>query len=139
MISRQEQQETEEIEETLESAIIVFLRKLFNMFNVQCTFDEFLRNTSEYLDGIILKKERLNNLNYIGGKISFTLNANGEYIKMSSELYFLNEAKEWIVQKSSNSVKKSRFSDWDKDEDLKKIEAGETVEHEIVHPESINN
>ena len=135
MISRQEQQETEEIEETLDSAIITFLRKLFKAFNVQCTFEEFLRKTSEYLDEIILKRERRNNLDYVGGKISFNLNVKGDYVKMSSKLYFRNDKEEWIVQESSNSVKKSRFSDWDKDEDLKKIEAGETVELDIIHPE----
>ena len=135
MINRQDQQETEEIEETLESAIIAFLRKLFKAFNIQCTFEEFLRKTSEYLDKIILTKERRNNLDYVGGKISFNLNVKGDYVKMSSKLYFRNEAEEWIVQESSNNVKKTRFSDWDKDEDLKKIEAGETLELDIIHPE----
>ena len=126
--------DSEKQEESLESALIRFLRKLFDMFRVSCTFEKFLEKTSEYFDEIILQKEERNNLKYAGGKIAFTLK--GSEVHMTSKLYFLNESENWIVQESSNSVDKSRFNDWDTDEDLIKLSKGETVELDINHPDS---
>ncbi len=53
---------------------------------------------------------------------------------MTSKLYFLNESEKWILQEASNSVDKSRFNDWDKDEDLQRLLHGETVELDIKAP-----
>ena len=133
MIDRTKTVEPEEQEESFAYALMKFLRELFRMFRMSCKFEEFLEKTGEYFDERIRHKEAHDKVKYAGGKITFTLS--GDQVLMSSKLYFLNEAEKWIVQESSNSVDKSRFNDWDKDEDLQRLSRGETVELDINHPD----
>ncbi|MBQ4402058.1 MAG: hypothetical protein II832_07825, partial [Synergistaceae bacterium] len=56
----------------------------------------------------------------------------GSQVKMNAKLFFFkSENEKWTVQESSNTVDKSRFNDWNDDEDLKKLLLGETVEFYI--------
>ena len=92
-----------------------------------------MSETGEYFDERIRQKEARDKVKYAGGKITFTLS--GDKVDMVSKLYFFNdEAEKWTVQESSNSVDKSRFNDWDTDEDLQRLSRGETVELDINPP-----
>ena len=121
-------------EESFTAALMKFLRELFDkIFGRSCTFEEFLSETGEYFDERIRQKESRDKVKYAGGKITFTLS--GDKVDMVSKLYFFNdEAEKWTVQESSNSVDKSRFKDWDTDEDLQRLSRGETVELDINPP-----
>ncbi|MBQ6972988.1 MAG: hypothetical protein IJP86_11630 [Synergistaceae bacterium] len=124
----------EEQDESLESALIRFIRKLFSFLKPSCKFEEFLQKTGEYFDERIIQTERQKELKYAGGKITFNLS--GSQVKMNAKLFFFKSGNEkWTVQESRNSVDKSRFNDWDKDEDLLMLSRGETVEMDINHPE----
>jgi hypothetical protein len=120
-------------DESLESALIRFIKKLFSMFRMSCRFDEFLIKTGEYFDERILLTQKQKKMKYAGGKITFNLS--GDNVEMKSKLFFLNEAEKWIVHESSNEVKKSRFNDWDTDKDLIRLSEGETIEFDINPPE----
>lgn len=124
---------TESQDESLTAALIRFLEKLFGFFRPSYSFEEFLKKTEEYFDERILLKQKQKKLKYVGGKITFNLS--GDNVKMKSKLFFLNEAEKWIVQESSNEVKKSRFNDWDTDKDLIRLSEGETIEFDINPPE----
>ena len=114
-------------DESLESALIRFIRKLFSFLRPSCKFEEFLEKTGEYFDERIRQTEQQKELKYAGGKITFNLK--GSQVKMNAKLFFFkSENEKWTVQESSNTVDESRFNDWDKDEDLKKLLHGETVE-----------
>ena len=132
MIDRTKNAAHHEDEESFASALMRFLMDFFRMFRVSCKFEEFLEKTGEYFDECIKQKETRDKVKYAGGKITFTLS--GSKVLMTSKLYFLNEAEKWIVQESSNSVDKSRFNDWDRDEDLLRLSRGETVELDINPP-----
>lgn len=122
----------EKQDESLESALIRFIRKLFSFLRQSCKFEEFLKKTGEYFDERIRQTEEQKNLQYIGGKISFKLS--GDKVDMHAKLFYRNEDEKWIVQESSNTVEKSRFNDWDKDKDLLRLLRGETVELDINPP-----
>ena len=121
-------------DESLESALIRFIRKLFSFLRPSCKFEEFLEKTGEYFDERIRDTEQQKGLKYAGGKINFNLS--GNQVKMNAKLFFFkSENKKWTVQESSNTVDKSRFNDWDTDEDLKKLARGEIVELDITAPQ----
>ena len=121
-------------DESLESALIRFIRKLFSFLRPSCKFEEFLEKTGEYFDERIRLTEKQKGLKYAGGKITFNLF--GNQVKMHAKLFFFkSENEKWTVQESSNTVDESRFNDWDKDEDLKKLRRGETVELKINPPD----
>lgn len=126
--------ERKEEEGTLESTLISFLRNIFSLFSASSRFEDFIEETGKYFDERILLTEKQKNLEYIAGTITFTLSKN--QVNMNVKLYFQNNNKKWIVQEASNSVEKSRFNDWDKNEDLLKLSRGETVELYIVHPDN---
>lgn len=141
MIDRKKVNEAEVFEdfqdaqdESLESALIRFIRKLFSFLKPSCKFEEFLEKTGEYFDERIRLTEQQKGLQYAGGKITFNLM--GSQVKMNAKLFFFkNENEKWTVQESSNTVDKSRFNNWDKDEDLLRLSHGESVEMDINHPE----
>ena len=133
----QEEQEVikaEVSDESLESALIRFIRKLFSFLRPSCKFEEFLEKTGEDFGERIRDTEQQKGLKYAGGKITFNLS--GNQVKMNAKLFFFkSENEKWTVQESSNTVDKSRFNDWDNDEDLKKLLHGETVEFDINPPD----
>ena len=81
---------------------------------------------SDYFDEKILREQNRSNLKYVGGKIKFKLSKN--QININTELYFKNTDEIWFVQKYSDSVNKSRFNDWDTNEDLIMLSRYKTIE-----------
>ena len=118
---------------SLAEALMKFIEKLFNFLRPSCTFEEFLEKTGEYFDERMVAKEKQDDVKCGGGKITFKLK--GERVEMHSKLYFVDKAEKWTLQKSSNSIGKSRFNDWDTDKDLQRLSRGETVELDITPPE----
>ncbi|MBQ3758411.1 MAG: hypothetical protein II876_03020 [Synergistaceae bacterium] len=117
-------------DEALESAFIRFIKRLFSFLRPSCTFEEFRDKTSEYFEERKRQMEQQKGLKYVGGKMTFKLK--GSQVKMNAKLFFFkSENEKWTVQESSNTVDKSRFNDWNDDEDLKKLLLGETVEFYI--------
>ena len=133
----QEEQEVSNAEvpdEALESAFIRFIKRLFSFLRPSCTFEEFRDKTSEYFEECKRQMEQQKGLKYVGGKMTFKLK--GSQVKMNAKLFFFkSENEKWTVQESSNTVDKSRFNDWNDDEDLKKLLRGETVEFDINPPD----
>lgn len=119
--------------ENFADVFIRFIKSLFSFLRPSCKFEEFLEKTGEYFDEQIILEQKRSNLKYVGGKINFTLS--GNQVDMQAKLYFQNEVEKWIVQESHNSIDKSRFNDWDTDEDLIKLSKGETIELDINPPE----
>lgn len=132
---QKEQKQEQEQEESFASALMRFIRELFRkLFPTSCKFEEFLEKTGEYFDERIRQRTAKGDVRYAGGKITFTLS--GGKVDMASKLYFFNdETEKWTVQEADNSVDKSRFNDWDTDEDLKKLARGEIVELDITAPQ----
>lgn len=133
----QEEKEVSKAEvpdESLESAFMRFIKRLFSFLRPSCTFKEFLEETGEYFEERKRQTEQQTGLKYVGGKMTFKLA--GSQVKMNAKLFFFkSENEKWTVQESSNTVDKSRFNDWDKNEDLKELLRGETVEFDINPPD----
>ena len=133
MIDREKTNAPKEPEEDFASALLRFLKEFFRKFWPSCTFEEFLEETGEYFDERIRQREAKGDVKYAGGKITFTFS--GDKVNMNAKLYyFINETEKWTLQETSSQVDKSRFNDWDKDEDLLRLSRGETIELDINPP-----
>lgn len=134
MIERNKMIDGKETDEDFVSAFLRFLKELFKKLWPSCTFEEFLEEIGEYFDGIMRQEESKNKGKKCpGGKITFTLT--GDKVEIEAKLYFFDsETEKWTVRTSRNTVDKSRFNDWDKDEDLQRLSRGETVELDIKAP-----
>ncbi len=83
------------------------------------SFKRFLEYTGVSFDKYILDVSRQEQLNYVGGKMFLETSAaqpgQPVPIRLSADLYFQTQDRQWVVKQKSGKVDSSRFSDWDRD------------------------
>lgn len=86
------------------------------IFPKSITFDDFLDNTSDFLDKYIEDVIKNESLVCIGGKMTLKVGNRSDAsvvpIDMLSEIYFQNVDKEWIVKEKKGKINSKIFSDW---------------------------
>lgn len=114
-----------------------------NFFNVLSTgapiaFQRFLEYTGISFDKYILDVSKREQLKYVGGKMTMSLEKDTSNmpipISLSADFYFQTFDKKWVLKKKSGKVDSSRFSDWDSDTDAATLRKTGKLELSIEQP-----
>ena len=104
------------------------------------SFRRFLEYTGKSFDQYIRRVSREEGLRYIGGKLILELGqeeaAAPDAIRLSADLYFQTEEKQWIVKKKTGAIGWDQFSDRDTDPELKRLKDTGRLELSIEPPET---
>ena len=112
------------------------------------TLDEYYGGVCDYIEGVIEKISKIENLKCFGGKCTFYgrkkegsvfLFSSGddkEYVISEVSLYFQGKDKQWVNKKTSGSFPIDRLdlNDEETQEFVKKISEGKKVEQPIDAP-----
>lgn len=99
------------------------------------SFHKFLEYTGEYLDKFILDTCKHEQLNYIGGKLIFSMESICDReIQLAADFYFKNPSGQWILKKKSGKVGTRRFNDYDSSPELAKLKECKKIEYSIDPP-----
>lgn len=105
---------------------------IFNKFETKISSDEVIKKYSDTIDNFIIKTEKENNINYVGGK--FKMNLTEKYLVIVVECYFQNEKREWIKKYSENNIDVNRIDEVS----LQRLKKQEKIEFDIENPEKIS-
>lgn len=115
-----------------------FMNLLFS--GAPISFQQFLEDTSVFLDKYIQETSCQEHLDYVGGKLTLELNktdsSQPDIIHLSADFYFQTKDKKWIFKKKSGKVNSNCFTDWDTDAEIKKLRNTGKFELSIEPPKS---
>ena len=93
------------------------------------SIDEIAKNLSDNTDKLILRKEKLNDLDFIAGTFTITALNNKEALA-KAELFFQTRSKEWIKDELTKCLTYRFFTDGE----FEKLLTQGNVNFKIVHP-----
>jgi len=111
-----------------------FMKFLFS--NRTILFQNFLDNTSTYLDAFIKNTCKKEKLKFIAGNFLMKKGCHAE-IHLIVELYFQNSDQQWILKKKEGNVTHDHFADWETAPELKQLQLEGKIEFPIDPPDDM--
>ena len=105
------------------------------VFSKPVMFAQFLQETGEYCDQIILKACEEEKLTYIGGKLKLAMTAaSDDAIQMQAEMFFQDQNRQWVQKKAEGKTHGKDFVDWDTEPNLMRLRKERNLEYPIENP-----
>lgn len=94
------------------------------------SIEEIAGNLSETTDKLILRKEKLNELNFIAGTLKIIALGDSKEAIVKAELFFQTRSKEWVKDELTKRLTHRFF----KEGEFEKLLSQGSVDFKIVHP-----
>jgi len=105
------------VEEAREVALGTAQNAIRSMVAGKMSIDEWANTAIKQVDDVKKRAAEENNLQYVGGKLKFSISAsNQSCVSMSFQLYFQDENNKWHKAEADSDVPASKFTEDDLNE-----------------------